>query len=63
MTTTKTSASAQSSEDLLPDLTEMGAVTLAVGDLDRMLAFYQGAMGLQVLAQRDRLAAIGRLTG
>ena len=60
MTTTKTSASAQSSEDLLPDLTEMGAVTLAVGDLDRMLAFYQGAMGLQVLAQERGTAALGR---
>lgn len=60
MTTTKTSASAQSSEDLLPDLTEMGAVTLAVGDLDRMLAFYQGAMGLQVLAQERGTAVLGR---
>lgn len=60
MTTTKTSASAPSSEDLLPDLTEMGAVTLAVGDLDKMLAFYQGAMGLQVLAQERGTAVLGR---
>ncbi|MGJ0203116.1 VOC family protein [Leucobacter sp. gxy201] len=47
-------------DDLLPDATGMGAVTLAVADLDRMLAFYHGALGLQVLAQRRGGAVLGR---
>lgn len=51
---------AQLPTDLLPDATGMGAVTLAVADLDRMLDFYHGAMGLQVLAQERGTAILGR---
>lgn len=50
----------QRAEDLLPDTTGMGAVTLAVADLDRMLDFYHGALGLQVLAQERGSAILGR---
>lgn len=46
--------------DLLPAATEMGPVTLAVADLDRMLDFYHGALGLQVLTQIQGTAVLGR---
>lgn len=46
--------------DLLPDATEMGPVTLAVANLDRMLDFYHGALGLQVLTQVRGTAVLGR---
>lgn len=50
----------QTTLDLLPDATEMGPVTLAVSDLDLMLGFYQGALGLTVLAQERGTAVLGR---
>lgn len=50
----------QLAHDLLPAATEMGVVTLAVADLDRMLAFYQGALGLNVLAHDRGTAILGR---
>ncbi|QYM75242.1 VOC family protein [Leucobacter luti] len=50
----------QTTLDLLPDATEMGPVTLAVADLDRMLGFYHGALGLTVLAQERGTAVLGR---
>lgn len=46
--------------DLLPDATVMGPVTLAVADLDRMIAFYHGGLGLSVLAQDRGTAVLGR---
>ena len=55
-----TETGTQTAQDLLPDATEMGVVTLAVADLDRMLAFYRNAMGLQVLAQDRGTAVLGR---
>lgn len=50
----------QSAHDLLPHTTEMGPVTLAVADLDRMLSFYHGGLGLTVLAQDRGTAVLGR---
>ncbi|SJN11057.1 Glyoxalase family protein [Leucobacter sp. 7(1)] len=50
----------QLAHDLLPDATEMGPVTLAVADLDRMIAFYHGGLGLTVLAQAQGTAVLGR---
>jgi len=38
---------------------EMGAVALGVADLERSLAFYRRAIGLEVLAQSDGSAALG----
>lgn len=57
---TPTEAVITQAEDQLPDATEMGVVTLAVGNLDNMLAFYQGAIGLQVLAHDRGTAVLGR---
>lgn len=50
----------QLASDLLPDATEMGVVTLAVENLDSMIAFYHGGLGLQVLAQDRGTAVLGR---
>lgn len=47
-------------QDLLPDATRMGVVTLAVADLDLMLAFYRDTLGLQLLAQDRGTAILGR---
>lgn len=58
--TANSPADTRQAQDLLPDATEMGVVTLAVADLDRMLAFYHGALGLQVLAQDRGTAVLGR---
>lgn len=52
--------STQNSSDLLPDTTGMGPVTLAVHDLDAMLDYYHGGLGLQVLAQDRGTAVLGR---
>lgn len=38
----------------------MGAVTLAVADLDRMMGYYQDGIGLELLAQSGSEAALGR---
>lgn len=46
--------------DLLPDATSMGPVTLAVSDLDVMLDFYVGGLGLTVLTQDRGMAVLGR---
>ncbi len=54
------SASAQHTQDLLPGATEMGPVTLAVHDLDRMLEFYRDGVGLQLLAEHKGTATLGR---
>ena len=48
-------------QDLLPDATRMGVVTLAVADLDLMLAFYRDTLGLQLLAQDRGTAILGRI--
>ncbi len=40
-------------DDLLPALTGMSAVTLHVGDLDGMVAYYTRAVGLEVLGLAD----------
>src|SRR5690606_26598017 len=60
MSTTPSTGASEAKQNALPDLTEMGAVTLAVGDLDKMLTFYQGALGLQVLAHDRGTAVLGR---
>ena len=54
------SARAQHTQDLLPDATAMGPVTLAVSDLDRMVDFYRSGLGLQLLAEDKGTATLGR---
>ena len=45
-----------SATSLLPAKTEMGAVTLWVADLDRMLTYYRDGVGLEVIAfESDRV--------
>jgi catechol 2,3-dioxygenase len=46
--------------DLLAPDTAMGAVTLRVGDLDRMIAYYRDAVTLDVIAQQGDSAVLGR---
>jgi len=46
--------------DLLPDATSMDAVTLHVGDLAGMSAYYREAVGLVTLAEGDRFEVLGR---
>src|SRR5699024_7878722 len=53
-------ASMSDSSDLLPASTAMSAVTLKVADLDAMVAFYHGAVGLTVLDQTGPRAVLGR---
>jgi catechol 2,3-dioxygenase len=43
----------------LPDSTRAGAVALSVSDLERSLAFYRGAIGLDVLEQGGGEARLG----
>lgn len=50
----------QHTQDLLPDDTGMGVVTLAVRDLDAMINFYHSGLGLTVLDQRKGTAVLGR---
>jgi catechol 2,3-dioxygenase len=50
----------QNMQDILSAGTGMGAVTLKVGDLDRMLAFYRDGVGLDLLAQDGDSAVLGR---
>ncbi|MGK0722101.1 VOC family protein [Leucobacter sp. W1478] len=47
-------------QDLLPRETSMGPVTLAVGDLDRMVSFYRDGLGLKLLAEEKGTATLGR---
>jgi len=54
--------SVQSSEIRAPSLhpdTDVGSVTLKVGDLKRSLEFYQGVVGLQTLEQEGQTASLG----
>ncbi|WP_423259887.1 VOC family protein [Herbiconiux sp. 11R-BC] len=46
--------------DLLAPDTAMGAVTLRVGDLDGMIAYYRDAVTLDVIAQHGDSAVLGR---
>jgi catechol 2,3-dioxygenase len=46
--------------DLLAPATTMGAVTLRVGDLDRMVAYYRDAVALDVISQQGGVAVLGR---
>ncbi|WP_240605843.1 VOC family protein [Planctomonas deserti] len=46
--------------DLLAPSTGMGAVTLRVGDLDRMIAYYRDGIRLELLAQENGRAVLGR---
>lgn len=52
--------STQKPQDLLPDATGMGPVTLAVEDLDAMTKFYQSGLGLQLLSEDKGTATLGR---
>jgi len=55
-----TQAGSLRTQDLLPDDTSMGAVTLAVEHLDRMLEFYHRTMGLPIISQDKGTAVLGR---
>ena len=46
--------------DTLAATTGMGAVTLAVADLDRMIAYYRDGVGLELLGQHGDRAELGR---
>ncbi len=46
--------------DLLAPDTTMGAVTLRVGNLDRMVAYYRDAVALDVISQQGDIAVLGR---
>lgn len=46
--------------DLLPANTNMGTVTLTVGDLDAMVDYYHRGIGLTVLDQTGPIATLGR---
>jgi catechol 2,3-dioxygenase len=48
------------SQDILAADTSMGAVTLKVANLDRMIAYYQLGVGLTLLAQEGDSAILGR---
>lgn len=50
----------QLAQDLLPASSEMGAVTLAVHDLDTMVKFYREGLGMQLLAEEKGTATLGR---
>src|SRR5690625_6356208 len=46
--------------DVLPATTHMGPVTLLVGDLDALTAYYRDAFLLEVLRQEGETVALGR---
>ena len=52
----------RSTTDILAPDTGMGAVTLRVGDLDRMIAYYRDAVTLDLLALDGSTAVLGRGT-
>lgn len=52
--------SSQLPEDLLPASSAMGAVTLAVHDLDSMVSFYSEGLGMQLLHEQKGTATLGR---
>src|ERR687894_2704374 len=45
--------------DALPATLRLGAVHLTVSAIDRSVAFYQDALGLQVARREDSVAALG----
>lgn len=47
-------------EDVLPSATHMGPVTLLVGDLDALTAYYRDAFLLEVLRHEGERVALGR---
>ncbi|MEY4985850.1 MAG: hypothetical protein RLZZ359_736 [Actinomycetota bacterium] len=47
--------------NLLPAATTMGAVTLRVANLDKMIAYYRDGVGLDVLLQSKDSAILGRV--
>lgn len=47
-------------QDLLTDATEMGAVTLFVADLDRMIEYYTDGVRLDLMGNDGRTALLGR---
>lgn len=47
-------------ENALPAITDMGAVTLTVADLDTMVDYYHRGIGLTVLDQTGPVATLGR---
>ena len=49
-----------SNQDLLSADTGMGAVTLRVGDLDAMTAYYRDAVALTVQSSRADAVTLGR---
>ncbi|MBG6059652.1 catechol 2,3-dioxygenase [Cryobacterium sp. MP_M5] len=49
-----------SANDFLPASTGMGAVTLRVGNLDAMIAYYRDAVTLTLLSQHGAVAVLGR---
>jgi catechol 2,3-dioxygenase len=53
----------QAEDGLLPATTKPGPIWLRVADLERQLAYYQAALGLQVLARRPDNASLGTATG
>lgn len=53
---------ARSAADLLAPDTGMGAVTLRVGNLDAMIAYYRDAVTLQLLSHEGSTAVLGRGT-
>ncbi|SDS01937.1 VOC family protein [Microterricola viridarii] len=53
---------ARSAADLLAPDTGMGAVTLRVGNLDAMIAYYRDAVTLQLLSHEGSVAVLGRGT-
>ncbi|HRN30087.1 MAG TPA: VOC family protein, partial [Terrimesophilobacter sp.] len=46
--------------DILAPDTAMGAVTLKVANLDRMIAYYAQGVGLDLISQDGDLAVLGR---
>jgi catechol 2,3-dioxygenase len=56
---TATAEAAPSTGASLPAETAMGAVHLTVSDLERSLAYYRSAIGLEVLEQAVRRASLG----
>lgn len=54
------SISTLETQDILAAGTGMGAVTLKVANLDRMVGFYQQGVGLTLLEQQGERAVLGR---
>jgi catechol 2,3-dioxygenase len=59
---TEQPTSTRSASELLAPDTGMGAVTLRVGDLDAMIAYYRDAVTLQLLSHDGPVAVLGRGT-